>query len=44
LEDFPTLAVARIELEVDYWGGVEWGKGLLMEFLTPRSFSGESIG
>ncbi len=44
LEDFPTLAIARIALEVDHWGEVEWGKGLLMEFLTPRSFSGESIG
>jgi phosphohistidine phosphatase len=44
LEDFPTLAIARIEFEVDYWGGVEWGNGLLLEFLTPRSFPGEGVG
>lgn len=37
LEDFPTLAIARIELAEDYWGGVEWGGGLLVEYLTPRS-------
>jgi hypothetical protein len=43
LEGFPTLAIARIEIEVDYWGEVDWGKGLLMEFLTPRSLYGESV-
>jgi phosphohistidine phosphatase len=37
LEDFPTLAIARIELAAEYWGGTEWGGGLLLEFLTPRS-------
>lgn len=37
LEDFPTLAIARIELSAEFWGGVEWGGGLLLEYLTPRS-------
>lgn len=44
LEDFPTLAIARMELAVDYWGGVEWGSGLLLEFLIPRSIAEERIG
>lgn len=39
LEDFPTLAIARIELGSDHWGEVEWGGGLLQEYLTPRSVS-----
>lgn len=37
LEDFPTLAVARIEIPKDHWGEAEWGGGILMEYLTPRS-------
>jgi len=37
VDDFPTLAVARIELEVDHWGEVEWGDGLLVERLVPRA-------
>lgn len=36
IDHFPTLAVARIELDVDYWGEVEAGSGLLLELLTPR--------
>lgn len=36
VEDFPTLAVARIELPADFWGGVEWGSGKLREKLVPR--------
>lgn len=36
VEDFPTLAVARIELPADYWGAVEWGSGSLRERLIPR--------
>lgn len=36
VDDFPTLAVARIRLEVDHWGEVEWGDGLLIERLIPR--------
>jgi len=34
--DFPTLAVARIEFEVEHWGLVEWGSGLLVDLITPR--------
>src|SRR5690606_29712957 len=35
-EHFPTLAVARFELDAAYWGGVEWGDGRLGELLVPR--------
>ncbi|MDF1824553.1 MAG: histidine phosphatase family protein [Verrucomicrobiales bacterium] len=34
---FPTLAVARIELKVEFWGEVDEGSGLLLELLLPRS-------
>ncbi len=34
--DFPTLAVARIEFEVEHWGLVEWGSGQLVDQITPR--------
>jgi phosphohistidine phosphatase len=34
---FPTLAVARFEIEVDYWGEVEFGCGLLLELLAPKT-------
>ena len=34
--DFPTLAVARIEFEVEHWGLVEWGSGQLVDLITPR--------
>lgn len=37
VDQFPTLAVARIELDVDYWGEVDSGTGLLLELLTPRA-------
>ncbi|MEM9015443.1 MAG: histidine phosphatase family protein [Verrucomicrobiota bacterium] len=36
VDSFPTLATARFELDVDYWGNVEWGSGLLLECLYPR--------
>ena len=36
VDHFPTLAVGRLELTVDYWGEVEWGSGLLLECLIPR--------
>ncbi len=38
-EDFPTLAVARIELPAAHWGLVDWGSGRLAEFLIPRDLS-----
>ncbi|MDF1861491.1 MAG: histidine phosphatase family protein [Verrucomicrobiales bacterium] len=37
VDHFPTLAVARIELDIDYWGEVDSGTGLLLELLTPRA-------
>lgn len=43
VEDFPTLAAARIELDVEFWGEVEWGSGLLVELLTPRSLAMDSM-
>jgi phosphohistidine phosphatase len=39
--DFPTLAVARIELDVDHWGAVEWGDGVLLECIVPRGLEAE---
>ena len=39
VESFPTLAVARFELDVDFWWEVEEGCGLLTEFLIPRDLS-----
>lgn len=44
VEDFPTLAVARIEVDVEFWGEVEWGTGRLVELLTPRSVVMDSMG
>lgn len=41
IDDFPTLAIARIDLEVEHWGSVEWGSGLLIERIIPRSLGGE---
>jgi len=39
IEDFPTLAVARFELQIEHWGNAEWGRGLLLEMFTPRSLA-----
>jgi hypothetical protein len=39
VEDFPTLAVARFEFPVEFWGQVEKGGGRLLELLIPRSLS-----
>ncbi|MEM7603077.1 MAG: histidine phosphatase family protein [Verrucomicrobiota bacterium] len=39
VSEFPTLAVARIELGLDFWGEVDWGSGLLLELLTPKTLS-----
>ncbi|HQZ28301.1 MAG TPA: hypothetical protein PK648_09140, partial [Verrucomicrobiales bacterium] len=41
VEDFPTLAVARFELSVGYWGEIEFSTGLLIERITPRFLSSE---
>lgn len=38
---FPTLAVARIELDVQFWGEIDAGSGLLLELLVPRSLRDE---
>lgn len=38
---FPTLAVARLELDIDYWGEAEPGCGLLLELLTPKNLKGD---
>lgn len=37
---FPTLAVARFEFPVEYWGQIEPGSGLLVELLIPRNLEG----
>jgi len=42
IESFPTLAVARLELNVTYWGEVEPNSGLLLELLTPRILRNDS--
>lgn len=36
---FPTLAVARYEIEVEFWGEVEWGAGFLVESLSPKTLN-----
>lgn len=36
VDRFPTLAVARIELDVEHWGTVDQGDGLLLELLSPK--------
>jgi len=35
------LAVARIELEVEHWGVVDQGDGLLLESLSPKMLNSE---
>lgn len=40
LQTFPTLCVARIEFDVDYWGEVEAGGGLLLETFSPKTLRG----
>lgn len=40
VDAFPTLAVARFEFPVDFWGAVEPGSGLLVELIIPRSLGG----
>lgn len=37
VEDFPTLAVARLDFDLDHWGEVEWESGALNELIIPRS-------
>jgi len=41
VSDFPTLAVGRIELAVEFWGGADWESGMLLELITPRSLTME---
>jgi len=41
MEEFPTLAVARFELEVAFWGEVDWGGGRLVDRLVPRALGGD---
>jgi len=36
LGDFPTCAVARIRLPIDYWANASFGEGELVEYLTPK--------
>ncbi|MEM7698292.1 MAG: histidine phosphatase family protein [Verrucomicrobiota bacterium] len=37
IHSFPTLAVARLEFDCEFWGQVEWGTGFLVELLTPKT-------
>lgn len=41
---FPTLAIARFELGVDFWGEVDWGCGRLVELLTPKALDPRAEG
>ena len=36
LGDFPTCAVARLRLPVDFWGNAAFGEAELVEYLTPK--------
>lgn len=38
---FPTLGVARFELEIDYWGEASPGCGFLVELLTPKNLKND---
>lgn len=39
VQDFPTLAVGRIELAVEFWGEADWDSGRLLELLIPRTLN-----
>lgn len=39
VDHFPTLAVARLELDVEFWGEVDRGTGFLVELLTPKTLA-----
>lgn len=39
--DFPTLAVARIEISAEHWGSVEWDSARLLELIIPRGLTPE---
>lgn len=39
IDDFPTLAVARFEFDLDHWGQIEWRSGLLVELIIPRDLT-----
>ena len=39
--DFPTLAVARIEISAEHWGSVEWDSARLLELRIPRGLTPE---
>ncbi len=41
---FPTAAMARIDLDVDSWGAVDAGKGMLVWFLIPRLVRAAGLG
>lgn len=41
VDSFPTLAVARFELDIEYWGEAEPGCGLLLELLTPKNLEND---
>lgn len=36
VSEFPTLAVASLDLDIDYWGEADWGCAMLTEILIPR--------
>ena len=37
LDQFPTCAVARLKLPIQFWGEVDFGVGELVEFLYPKA-------
>jgi phosphohistidine phosphatase len=41
VSDFPTLAVARIEISAEHWGSVEWDSARLLELIIPRGVTPE---
>jgi phosphohistidine phosphatase len=41
MADFPTLAVARIEISAEHWGSVEWDSARLLELIIPRGLTPE---
>lgn len=42
LQRFPTLSVAHLQFDLDYWGELDWRTGRLVEFLYPKGLPSPS--
>ena len=39
IDQFPTLAVAHLTIDVEYWGNVEWGSAKLVDHFYPKKLN-----